>query len=209
MNFGKRGMRIVLCSALWVATGVCEEGGGKLLGKWRSVTVSKGGIGALINFYGDGRFDYMPAAIVAGQYRVEGEKLITAFDNGEPENTMTIKSVTAEALRLVMQESLPSLDLKRVGRPEDPDNPDNPLVGVWITRETMPGLPAHGYYYFRDNGRETFVVPFRTDHCKYSITGDRIRLVQAGGDSKEGPFRWEGEVLVLPWHRGEAKFERF
>jgi len=132
--------------------------------------------------------------------------VITTFDDGEPENTMTIKSVTAEALSLVMQENLPSLDLKRVGQPEDPDNP---LLGVWVTRETMPGLAVHGYYYFRDTGRETWVIPFRTDHCKYSITGDRIRLIQAGGDAKEGPLRWEGDVLVLPWHRGEAKFERF
>jgi hypothetical protein len=203
---GRRWILIVLLSAVCIATGVCEEGGGKLLGKWRSVTVSKGGIGALLNFYADGRFDYMPAAIVAGQYRVEGEKVITALDDGEPEYAMTIKSVTAETLGLVMREKLPSLDLKRVGRPEDPDHP---LLGTWVSTATVPGMPAHGYYYFRNNGRETLVIPFRTDHCKYSISGDQIRLVQAGGDSKEGPFRWEGDVLVLPWHRGEAKFERF
>lgn len=75
----------------------------------------------------------------------------------------------------------------------------------------MQGSPnqVYGRYYFRRGGRETFVIPFLTSHCSYSINGDRIRLTMPGRGSKEGSLRWEGDVLVLPWGRGEAKFERF
>jgi len=73
----------------------------------------------------------------------------------------------------------------------------------------MPEMPSHGFYYFRSDGTETFNIPFRTERCTYALTGDRIRLTVGGRSSVEGQVRWEGDVLILPWHRGEAKFKRF
>jgi len=73
----------------------------------------------------------------------------------------------------------------------------------------MPDTPNHGYYYFRNNGTETFNIPFLTQRCTYALTGDRIRLTVGGRGSVEGQVRWDGNVLILPWGRGEAKFKRF
>lgn len=197
-------LRLALLSALCVFSGFCEEQGSKLLGKWRSVTTSKGGIGALLDFRPGGKFEYIPAAIVAGSYSVEEQRLTIKDSSGE-QMVMNIEDVSTEALRLGMPKA-GSLDLKRVGQPEDPENL---LLGVWVTKQTMDGLPSRGYYYFRGDGTETFTVPFRTDQCQYAITGERIRMTYPRQGSVEGAVRWEGDVLVLPWRGGEAKFKRF
>jgi hypothetical protein len=197
-------LRLALLSALCVFSGFGEERGSKLLGKWRSVTTSKGGIGALLDFRPGGRFDYIPAAIVPGQYSVEEQRLTITDSSGE-QTVMNIEAISREALRLGIPKA-GSLDLKRVGQPEDPEHL---LLGVWVTVQAMEGLPSRGYYYFRSDGSETFTVPFRTDQCQYAITGDRIRMTYPRRGSVEGAVRWEGDVLVLPWSRGEAKFKRF
>jgi hypothetical protein len=203
-------VRLAILTALYLTSGLSQEGSRKLMGKWRSVETSKGGIGAVLNFRTNGSFDYSPGAVIGGTYRIEQNRVITSYENGDPETTMTINSLTAETLRLGAPESAGtpggSFDLKRVGRPEDPNNL---LRGVWVTVATMPGMPNHGYYYFRSDGTSTFNIPFRTDRCTYALTGDRIRLAVAGRSSLEGQVRWEGDVLVLPWRRGEAKFKRF
>jgi len=129
-------------------------------------------------FPGNGSFDYSPGAVVAGKYRMEQNRLITSYENGDLETSMTIQSVTADTLRLgppsngTVPEGAGALDFKRVGRADDPNNL---LLGVWVTVATMPGMARHGYYYFRSNGIETFNIPFRTDQGKYALARDRIR----------------------------------
>jgi len=204
-------VRLLILTALYLTSGLSQEDN-KLLGKWRSVETSKGGIGAILNFRTNRLFDYSPGAVIGGRYRVEESRVITSYDNGEPETTMTIESLSAETLRLGAPrdagttQRAGSVNLKRVGPPEDPNNL---LVGSWVTVATMPGMPSHGYYYFRSDGTETLNIPFRTDRCTYSLAGDRIRLAVAAGSYVEGQVRWEGDVLILPWRRGEAKFKRF
>jgi hypothetical protein len=201
----KSNVRILLVAAAFVSLSYSEQRNRNLLGKWRSVTTSRGGIGALLNFRADGSFDYIPAAILSARYRIEGKQLISTPDNGDAEDTLTIESVASQNLRLD-RAGAGAVDLKRVGPVEDPNNL---ILGSWVTVRTMQGLPQRAYYYFRNDGTETFTVPFRTDRCTYSITGDRIRMAVAGQRATEGQIQWEGDVLVLPWRRGEAKFKRF
>ena len=47
-----------------------------LIGRWRSVETSKGGIGAVYHFHADGTVDFSPGAIVDMPYRVEGDQVI-------------------------------------------------------------------------------------------------------------------------------------
>src|SRR5205085_3381772 len=151
--------RLLILTALYLTSGLSQEDSRKLLGKWHSVETSKGGIGAVLNFRTSSSFDYSPGAVIAGRYRVEERSVITSYDNGDPETTMTIESLNAETLRLGAPQGAGSVALKRMGRPEDPTNL---LLGSWVTVATMPGMPSHGYYYFRNNGTMTFNIPFRT-----------------------------------------------
>ena len=193
-------LRSAIFIALCVTGGLCQEQGATLLGKWRSVETSKGGIGAVVDFHADGTFDYMPGAVLGGHYRVDGKQIVFTPENGEPEYSQALESLLATTMRLG------TLDFERVGKA---DASNNLLLGVWKTVRTMPSAPAsHGYFYFRNDGRQTFFIPFLTEHCSYSVAGDRIRLTNRQG-SKVGPLRWDGKILTVPWGRGEATFERF
>src|SRR5437879_1233562 len=168
--------RLAILIALYITSGLSQEASRQLLGKWRSVETSKGGIGAVLNFRANGTFDYSPGAVIGGTYRLEQSRVITRYENGDPEDSMTIQSLTADTLRLGppsdagVPEGAGSFDLKRIGRPEDPNNL---LLGAWVTVAAMPDTPNHGYYYFRNNGTETFNIPFLTQRCTYALTGDR------------------------------------
>ena len=191
-------LRILTLIVLSLGAGLAQNENGTLLGKWRSVEISRGGIGAVVDFHADGTFDYSPGAVLGGRFTAEKGLLVIIFENGESDS-QPIESMTRDGLRLG------GIAFRRVGTPEDPSNL---LIGVWVTVATMQGLPSHGYYYFRRDGRETFFIPFRTDRCTYSVSGGEIRLTNRQG-SIEGPMRWDGNILTVPWGRGEAKFERF
>src|ERR1022692_2443326 len=47
-----------------------------LLGRWRSLKTTKGGIGSMLIFHSDGGFEFSPGAIVEMTYRIEGGQLI-------------------------------------------------------------------------------------------------------------------------------------
>jgi hypothetical protein len=73
------------------------------------VETSKGGIGAIVDFHSNGTFDYSPGAVIGGRYRVENNRLVTTYDNGDPETTMTIESVTDTVLRLSVDKGARSI----------------------------------------------------------------------------------------------------
>ncbi len=118
-------VRLLILTALYLTNGLSQEENRRLLGKWRSVETSKGGIGAILDFRTNRIFDYSPGAVIGGRYRVEQSHVITSYDNGERETTMTIESLTPEMLRLGPPENAGtpqgagSVNLKRVGPPED------------------------------------------------------------------------------------------
>ena len=104
--------------------GFCQEAARKLVGNWRSVRTSRGGIGSLLEFRDDGVMDYSPGAIVPGRFRLDGKSLIMTADEGDgkqSELAMSIASITAGSLEIAFPNT-PGLKLKRVGLLEDPNN---------------------------------------------------------------------------------------
>jgi hypothetical protein len=73
----------------------------KLLGRWRSLETSKGGIGAMFEFRKDGVVDYSPGAVVEMKYRIEGDQLVfpPATING-PEQRQSMAWSENDKLRL-------------------------------------------------------------------------------------------------------------
>jgi hypothetical protein len=63
-------LNVALCAAIGLPVD-----GNRILGKWRSVETSKGGIGAVLNFRPNGTFDYSPGAVIAGTYRIETSRV--------------------------------------------------------------------------------------------------------------------------------------
>src|SRR5437773_2536274 len=73
----------------------------KLLGRWRSLETSKGGIGAMFEFHKDSVVDYSPGAVVEMKYRIEGDQLVLppATING-PEQRQSMEWSGNDKLRL-------------------------------------------------------------------------------------------------------------
>ena len=80
-----------------------------------------------------------------------------------------------------------------------------------MTVKPMPDMPAavYGYYPFHGDGIETFLIPLKWIHGRYSVSGQQIRYSLPGQAAIEGALRWEGDALVLPKARGEWKLKRY
>jgi len=199
---------------MWVASflalGLCQEATRNLAGEWRSVQTSRGGLGSLLEFREDGGMDYSPGAIVPGRFRLDGKSLIMTVDEGDgtqSEEVMTIAAISAGTLDIGLPNT-PALKLKRVGPLQDPNNL---ILGTWMTVKPMPDMPTavYGYYRFHGDGTETFSIPFKWIHGRYSVNGQQIRYSLPGQAAIEGALRWEGDALVLPKARGEWKLKRY
>src|ERR1039457_6007895 len=116
-----------------------------VIGRWRSLETSKGGIGGMFVFREDGTLEFSPGAVVETKYRVEGNRLIMPGGtvNG-PEQVWVIESLTKNELRLSQEESqskeaktpgapasAPSMRMTREGEVVDPRKL---IVGTWQSR---------------------------------------------------------------------------
>ena len=104
------------------------QDGSQLVGRWRSVETSKGGIGAMYDFGADGTVHFSPGAIVPTQYRLEGDRLTlspsggvayTLSWNGDDHMKLTVNGAGSE-------------EYNRLGAEQ---SPRNKLVGEWTGRE--------------------------------------------------------------------------
>jgi hypothetical protein len=194
------GKKLILLIALTWAPFAAAQGNNGVVGRWRSLETSKGGIGGLFTFHTDGTLEFSPGAVVFEKYRVEGDRLITPPGTLDgPEEVQVIKSVTTETLRLSMGQSMVGLEMTREGKPEDPNNP---LVGVWARKGSVD---AERWQFQKDG---TVLSPGRPTPNKghYTFNSDQLRM-QFGGIAMDGILRWDGDVPVLRVERVEPVME--
>src|SRR3974377_1991113 len=74
-----------------------------VVGRWRSLATSHGGIGAIFEFHPDGVVDYSPGAVVESDYRIEGDEVVLppATKTG-PEQRQTVEWLGDEHFRLTL-----------------------------------------------------------------------------------------------------------
>jgi len=135
------GPRCVLLILGFITLLVAAEVPSKLVGRWRSLEMSQGGIGAMVEFHPDGTVNFSPGAIVEARYRIEGNQLILASDTkAEPEQRMTIESVGDDKLHFRPAGNNAaepkSVELVRRGARTDPANR---LIGEWNGTRDMGG----------------------------------------------------------------------
>ena len=103
-----------------------------IVGRWRSLETSKGGIGVMYEFHSDGAVDFSPGAIVEMQWRIENNQLVLPSATvGGDEQKCTLQwpsdskwSKTEGGVT----------ELTRVG---DRSHADKPIVGEWIEHREM------------------------------------------------------------------------
>jgi len=179
----------------------------KLLGRWRSLETSKGGIGAMFEFRKDGVVDFSPGAVVEMKYRIEGDQLVLppATING-PEQKQTMEWSGNDKLRLKVSADA-WVELARQGPAPDVQIP---ILGEWTSSGEMAGKTMQARYLFYPAGKGLLLIPFLKQSGSYSIRGETIRLELPGHEPVEGKLKVDGDVLTIPGpNNGESRFARY
>jgi hypothetical protein len=178
-----------------------------LAGGWYAETRTADGVGILFEFTSGGKFNYTLGAIKENRYRFEGDKLtITFLDPQKGAQPAQVFTASITGGKLTMGSAAqPMAVYNRSGQPEDGPNS---IVGAWTKVQELNGNRVINNWRFRNDGTAVFTVPFGWRSGVYTVTGDQIRLTLDGKPPVDGPWRWEGAVLILPAAKGPSKFHR-
>jgi hypothetical protein len=166
----------------------------RVLGRWRSLETSRGGIGAMLEFRKEGILEYSPGAVVEMSYRVEGSQLVLppGTEKG-PEQRQTITWLGKDRLRLGSTDES-AIELARKGSRGDSTSP---IVGEWAGMQDMGGRKLDTLYFFYPGGKGLLLIRFLTQRGSYSFTNGKIRIAVPGSPSADATFKVDGEVLTL------------
>ncbi|MGI8961298.1 MAG: hypothetical protein ACR2IV_16350 [Bryobacteraceae bacterium] len=183
----------------------------KLLGRWRSLETSPGGIGALLEFHADGSVDFSPGAVVESPYRIEVNQLILPSEsNHGPEQKMAIEFVGENKLRLKPSGNSTApgntAELVRKGIRSDPLSL---IIGEWRGTRDIGGHQAEMRWLFYSTGKSLLLIPFRTDHGRFTVEGAKIHFDLPGAMLAEGHFDINGDVLSLPGRKTASRYARY
>ena len=183
-----------------------DDSSTKLLGRWRSLETSRGGIGSLLAFRKGGIVEYSVGAVVEMPYRIEGDQLVLppGTENGpEQRQTMTFSD---NRLRLAAVGE-PATELVRQGRRPDASEA---IVGEWRGIQERKGRKMEEFYFFYPKGRGLFLLPFLTEQGSYSIVNGRIHLTWPNCPMPDATFKVEGDVLTFtPTGSRQARYARY
>lgn len=182
-----------------------------LVGRWRSVQTSNGGIGTLYAFHQDGTVDVSFGAEVEIPYRVAGDSLFLN-DEPRPDEPQNGERPAAQKLKFsddnhlqISEAGGKTQELTRKGSATDPTNP---ILGEWTTiRADLHGVEATQIFY--PTGKCLLVIPFAWKHGKYIVTEGAIRIEEPSSPVIQGSFKTEGDKLTLPGDGGPSQFTRY
>jgi hypothetical protein len=181
---------LVVFTALQLAT---AQPPANLLGRWRSVETSKGGIGAVYYFQADGTVEFSSGAIVDMPYRVEGDQVIfpPGTTNG-PETKFTLSWSNDRMMRLT---TLGHIDeYQRQGAVPDPRDP---LLGEWLGSREMDGRHLPEEMFFYPAGKSLLLILFTTKGGHYSVMNGRLVATFAGRGGLDGTFDIANGMLSI------------
>ncbi len=177
-----------------------------IVGRWRALETSKGGLGAVYEFRSDGTVDFGFGAVVEMPWRVENNQLVVppATVGGE-EQKSTLQWFGDSKLRLKTEASV--TEFTRVG-----DRPDagNPLIGEWIEHREMAGHNIEAHWLFYPNNKVLLVMPIKIEHGSYTTSGSVLHLTMPGL-RPECRFEMKDKVLTLsePDGSNEDRYARY
>lgn len=196
-------VRVLICVVfvLGFYASAQQSSSASIVGRWRSLETTKGGIGQIWEFRSDGTFDFSMGAVVNMPWRIENNQLVLPPDtNDGPEVKANLKWLGDDKLRLETEWS--STELKRVG---DRPDPDHPMLGEWIENREMGGLNFEAHYLFYARGEVLLVMPFKIEHGSYTISGSMLHLKQ-GDQTSESNFKLADNFLSISAPKGGEDF---
>jgi len=171
-----------------------------IVGRWRSLETTKGGIGQMWELRSDGTADCSIGAVVTMPWRIENNQLILppATKDG-PEQKYTLKWLGDNKVRWETEEGV--AELERVGNRSDPGNP---IIGEWIENREMGGRNVEARYLFYAHGEVLLLIPMSIQHGTYSISGSALHL-ERQGLTREFKFKLADKLLTVSASDGGQK----
>ena len=169
-----------------------------LVGRWRSVTTSKGGIGAMYDFLADGTARFSPGAIVPMQYRLDGNRLTTYPEDGPP---FTLSWTGADKVGFSVGASTETYT--RLGAQRDANNP---LLGEWTGSRDMDGKKVAVHWTFGGDGNAVLMIRFLTMDGRYQVAAGRLMATFGQQPGLSGPIDLVDGVLSI--HRSGGRVTR-
>lgn len=169
-----------------------------IVGRWRSVETSRGGIGAMYEFRADGTFSFSPGAIVDMPYRLEGGQIVfpPATTTG-PEERSALEWDGHDAFRLA------GSSWRRRGVAPDSNHP---LIGEWTSTGEMEGRKIERRFIFDVAGHCLMTVAFLTQNGVYTArAGNLVARIQ-GASALTGTISFANGVLSI--HRTNGKITK-
>jgi hypothetical protein len=182
----KLALCVVLPGLLW------SQSSQGLVGRWRSVDVSKGGLGTTYEFRADGRVTSSLGATVEMPYRVEGDEIVLpSATKGGPEQRSRIAWRGDNNLRLIGS----GIDeaYQRSGQRADP----NKLIGEWVGSRDMGGSRVEVRFFFTGDGKSLLLIPFTTLPGRYATANGNLKVDWEQRGAETGTFKIDGAVLSL------------
>jgi hypothetical protein len=176
-----------------------------IVGRWRSLQTSKGGIGEICEFRSDGTVDFSPGAVVEMPWRIENNQLVLPSEtNGGAERKANMKWLGDNKLSLGGEVRV---ELARVS---DRADAANPILGEWIENREMAGRNLEAHWLFYPGGKILFLIPFATQHGSFTISGSALH-VKMPGRNPEFRFELTDNLLTLsePEGRHEDRYARY
>ena len=202
---------VALLTCVSLDSGSCasaqQPSSASIVGRWRSLETSKGGIGAIFEFRSDGTVDSGPGAVVEMPWRIENNQLILPPEtDGGAERKTNLKWLGDNKLSLVSEGAV--IELARVG---DRADAGNPILGEWIENREMAGRNLEAHYMFYQGGKLLFIMPIVIQHASYTISGSTIHFMMSGLKKPDFRFELADNYLTLSDSEGgqESHYARY
>jgi hypothetical protein len=177
-----------------------QSSSASIVGRWRSLETSKGGLGAVYEFRPDGTVDFSPGAIVEMQWRVENNQLVVPPGTvGGDEQKYTLQWFSDSKLGLKTEAGV--TELTRLG---ERSHADKPIVGEWIEHREMAGRNLEAHWLFYLNSKLLFIMPFAIQHGSYTMSGSALHL-KMPGLRPESRFEVKDNLLIFSELQGSQK----
>ena len=168
-----------------------------VVGRWRSVETSHGGIGAMYEFRADGTFSFSPGAIVDMPYRLEGKQIVFPPSAAGPEDKSKFEWSGRDAFRM---------DDIAYHRQGAAPAATQPLTGEWTGTFRMDGKDMERRFIFDGAGHCLMLIPFLTQDGIYTARGGNLAARIHGASALSGTFSFANGVLAI--HRTNGKITK-
>jgi hypothetical protein len=172
----------------WAACAAAQDAS-QLVGRWRSVETSKGGIGAMYDFLADGTARFSPGAIVPQQYRVEDDRLWLDSPTGVP---YALSWSDDDHMRFTVNGQ--SEDYTRLGNRKDPQSK---LLGEWTGTRDMGGQKVLVHWIFGADSSALLMIRFLTESGSFTVQNGRLTASFGGRPGLDGTFSIADGVLTI------------